>query len=307
MRIRVLASAGLLAGGCAAIPTLDLDRLDQLPPAVELESVPFHAQLDDHCGPASLLTVLEASGVEPGFEAVSARVYVPDLGGSLQAEMLAAARAFGRIPYRLAPDPVDVFTELAAGRPVLILQNLGVESLPFWHYAVVIGFDRESNRVILRSGDEYRLVSPAGRWLRQWHRAGRWAVVLLQPGELPAAPERSRLLRAVADFEAVSTPAATGQAWRAVSALWPDEPIAWLGIGNAAWGSEDLEAAERAFERVLALEPGHNPARYNLARVLEETGRACAALELLAGLDREALGGRVPAARTRLRESCREH
>lgn len=302
----MLATAGLAAGGCVSLPTLDLDQYPELPPVAELESVPFHAQPEFHCGPASLLTVLEASGTSPGFEAVAERVYVPQLMGSLQAEMLAAARSFGRIPYRLGPDPAEVFAEVAAGRPVLILQNLGLESRPAWHYAVVVGYERHSNRIVMRSGDRDRLISPARRWMRQWDWAGRWGVVLLVPGELPADPDRTRLLRALADFEVVAPARESGRAWRAVTGIWPDEPIAWLGVGNAAWGNADLKTAEDAFMRVLTLDSGHAPARYNLARVWEQTGHACDALEMVDGLDDVLGGGRVAEIQARLRSACRQ-
>ena len=274
--------AVLLLAGCAGLPTVNLNELDDRAAAVELDGVPFHSQQDFYCGPASLLTVLEASGTSPAFENVVARVYVPELKGSLQAEMAAAARGFGRIPFRLPGTLEAVLDQLEAGYPVLILQNLGLEAVPIWHYAVVVGFDRKRNRMVMRSGDKPRLETPAGRWLRQWHRAGRWGLVVLEPGQLPAGADRDLTLRALADFERQAEPDAQLVAWQAAVARWPDDPVAWLGAGNAGFRVGNHRDAEWAYQRALELEPGHLPARLNLAHTLEAEGRTCEAVELLA-------------------------
>lgn len=268
------------SAGCGFNPRL---RLAEIPGAapVELASVPFHPQEAHHCGPASLLTLLEASGVATDYEAVVGRVYVPGLAGSLQAEMSATARQFGRVAYSLPPEPAVLLAEVTAGRPVLVLQNLGLPSRPHWHYAVVIGYDPEANRILMRSGRERRLARKAPGWLRQWDWAGRWALLLLRPEEWPAAPDRDRLLRALADFEETADPALAERAWRTAATHWPDEPTTWLGLGNAVHAREDWTAAETAYRRALALDHAFVPARLNLASSLRAAGAPCAGLDEL--------------------------
>lgn len=279
---RAVALALLLASsGCSLNPPLRLAEGTGAVAPVELAGVPFHPQEAHHCGPASLLTLLEASGVATGYDAVVDRVYVPGLEGSLQVEMLAAARGFGRIAYPLPPRPEAVLAEVTAGRPVLLLLNLGLPSRPVWHYAVVVGFDPGRNRVVLRSGRTARSVQRAPSWLRRWDWAGRWGMVLLRPGDWPARPDRERLLDALAAFEDGAEPADATRAWRAAVERWPDAPIAWLGVGNAAFHAGDHAAAAVAYRRVLALEPKHLPARLNLALSLGEEGHPCAGLEAL--------------------------
>ncbi|MDH3404026.1 MAG: PA2778 family cysteine peptidase [Acidobacteriota bacterium] len=241
----------------------------------------FHPQEDHHCGPASLLTLLDHAGVRADYASVVERVYVPGLEGSLQIEMAAAGRSFGRLAYALPPEPAAVLAEVAAGRPVLVLLNLGVPSSPVWHYAVVVGFDPAANRFVLRSGAERRLLRKAPVWLRQWDWAGRWALVLLAPGEWPAAPRRDRLLRALADFEEIADAASAGRAWRRAAAAWPDEPLAWLGVGNAAYRREAWDDAAEAYRHALSLDPEHLPARLNLAQAEAEGGSPCSGLAVL--------------------------
>src|SRR5690606_38933349 len=109
---------------------------------------------------------------------------------SLQAELLAATRRHGFVPYRLEPDPLALFAEVESGKPVLVMQNLGLPRFPVWHYAVVVGFDPEQERVLLRSGTERRRAEPLGRFLRSWQRAEQWAFVAAAPARPPrtAAP-----------------------------------------------------------------------------------------------------------------------
>lgn len=271
--------AALLAAGCATGPRLaDLDP--PRPAIARLPEVPFHPQQELHCGPASLLMVLEAAGTRPEYGQVVERVFVPELGGSLQAEMTAAARHFGRIPYPVDATLEGVADQVDAGFPVLVLQNLGLKAVPIWHYAVVIGYDRDRERVVMRSGEHPELTTPTGRWLRQWDRAGRWGLVLLEPGELPASPDPQRLRRVLADFDAGAPPTPRERAWQAFAARWPGDPVAWLGIGNARYQAGDHSGAETAFRRALDADPEHWPARLNLAGVLAETGRPCQALEV---------------------------
>ncbi len=267
----------LLAAACALHPRLDLAATGG-GRSIELSEVPFHPQQDHHCGPASLLTVLEHSGVDTDYPTAVERIYVPGLRGSLQVEMLAAGRGFGRLPYALPPEPEAVLAELTDGRPVLVLLNLGVPSKPIWHYAVVVGFDPESNRIVMRSGGERRRSHRAGVWLRQWDWAGRWAMVLLRPGEWPAMPERTRLLQSLADFEERADPRDAALAWRRAVDAWPDEPLAWLGVGNAAYQLESWDEALAAYRHALAIDPEHLPARLNLAQALQRAGRPCDAL-----------------------------
>jgi hypothetical protein len=196
---------------------------------VELEATPFFPQEDLQCGPAALATVLGAAGAPASPEQLASEVYTPGLDGSLQLELVAAARARGFVPYVLPPALDALWAELLAGRPVLVLQNLRLRSLPAWHYAVVVGADPAADEVVLRSGAERRLATPAGKFLRTWDLAERWGLVLLPPGELPAAPDRGRYFEAVAGLEAAGRHAEAARAWSAALDAWPGEPVALFG------------------------------------------------------------------------------
>jgi len=59
--------------------------------------------------------------------------------------MIAAARRNGFVAIELAPNLSDLLAEIAAGNPVVVLQNLALDWYPAWHYAVAIGYDLKAS------------------------------------------------------------------------------------------------------------------------------------------------------------------
>src|SRR3990172_11921389 len=104
-----------------------------LPERVELTEVPFFAQTEYQCGPAALATLLVSSGVKVKPDDLVSQVYLPERKGSLQVEMLAAARRYGLVSYELAPRFADLLREIAAGNPVVVLIDQGIGPLEYWH------------------------------------------------------------------------------------------------------------------------------------------------------------------------------
>ncbi len=289
-----LARAALLLGavlltGCAINPPLQLAPLAQ-PGGVDLTPrVPFHPQTDYQCGPAALATVLGASGVATSPEALVSQVYLPGRQGSLQFELMGASRRAGRIPYPVAAEPAAVVDELQAGRPVLVLQNLLTRTVPQWHYAVVVGADPARNRVLLNSGEKQGLAMKAPSFLRTWDWAGRWGLVMLRPGELPATADAdpARYLTAVADFEAVAGSDAARPAYAAALSRWPDEPRVQMALGNQSLADGKQQDAIRHYRRGLELAPGDPVLSNNYASVMAGLGCRNEALD---ALDRVAAG-----------------
>jgi tetratricopeptide (TPR) repeat protein len=267
----VLAALAVALTGCGASPPLAAGLPATAPGSIELSRTPYFPQEQYQCGPAALATLLVASGVEATPEALAPEVYLPERHGSLSLELVAATRRHGRMPYVLATTADVMVAELAAGRPVLILQNLGVSKIPVWHYAVLVGYDAERNVAILRSGPKERLEMKWQRFAGAWHRGGRFAMTVLHPGELPAKPEPARFIEAAAGLEAAGQRPAAAAAYDAAIARWPAEPLAWLGRGNVAYADGDRAAAADSWTRAILLDPKGAAARNNLAEVLLES------------------------------------
>jgi len=199
-------------------------------------------------------------------------VYLPQRGGSLQGDLIGATRRHGRLAYQLPGTGQALLAELSEGRPVLLLQNLRIKALPAWHYAVLVGYDADRNVAVLRSGRHERLEIRWQSFAQSWDRAGRWAMSALAPGVIPAEAEASRYLEAAAGVEAAGDRRAAALAYEAAVARWPEEPVAWLGRGNVAYGDRDLVAAAESYVQAATLAPDVAAIRNNLAQVLAEAG-----------------------------------
>jgi hypothetical protein len=269
-------------GACSVNPPLNLSETVTSGAPLSVPDVPFFAQDENQCGPASLAMLLGASGIDLSPEQLSPGVYLPGRQGSLQAELMAATRRAGRIPYPLSPDPGAIIAELEAGRPVLVLQNLRVRTWPAWHYAVVTGADPARNTFVLNSGTTEGLEMSAPHFLRTWNWGGDWAIVALTPGELPARPDPQRYFKSVSDFEAVAGGETAVKAWKAGARQWPTNPVPDLALGNAAYAAGDLRAAARRYREGLSRNPQDPVLANNLATVLGEMGCARAGERVLA-------------------------
>jgi len=262
----------VFVSGCASDNRHMLSDLDQQRGDVELIHTPFYPQVTDQCGPSALTAILNSSGVAVTPDNLKSRIYIPGRQGSLQIELLAATRGYGRVPYRIDTDVSALLGEVRGGRPVLVLQNLGSKRLPTWHYAVVVGYLADKRQFILRSGDQERHLMRASRFIRTWQRAEYWGVLALRPGEMPASPDADKYVRSIAAIEAIGDLKSAVAGYRAATERWPDHSLAWLGMGNSFYAQGNLDLAESAYKRLLSIDSGHLVALNNLSQVQIDRG-----------------------------------
>jgi tetratricopeptide (TPR) repeat protein len=264
-------AALLLLAGCATpqISALEAQWPEGVSHQAQLTHVPFIAQEDFECGPASLAMAFQAAGVSVAPAALVDQVYLPGKKGSLQIEMLATTRRNGLLPYVLRPEIADVLREVAAGHPVVVFQNLSLPVYPVWHYAVVIGYDRHRNLLTLHSGTSAATEISLNAFERTWARGNNWAMVALPPSELAATATPERLAQAIAALERVQ-PAAALLAYTRGLQAWPLHAGLMLGEGNAAYAMGDAPRAERAYMALVEQHPDFADGWNNLAQVLSE-------------------------------------
>jgi hypothetical protein len=284
---RVIAGVFVLAAaaGCASLVPQTRELAERgvppgLPERIELTEVPFFPQLEYQCGPAALATVLVSAGAKTTPEALVPQVYIPDRKGSLQVEMLAAARRHGMVSYALAPRFEDVLREIAAGTPVIVLQNLGLFSAG-WHYAVAIGYDYPLGTLVLRSGTQERDVMPFAAHEVVWMRSGYWAMVAVPPDRIPATAEENRWLGAIAALERTGQARGARVAYTAFLGRWPENVNARIGLANAHYALGELAQAEAVLREAARRDPGSVVVLNNLAQTLSDLGRHEEALPLI--------------------------
>jgi ABC-type bacteriocin/lantibiotic exporter with double-glycine peptidase domain len=217
-RLAVALCASALAAACAT-PQSDALRESPapLPVRAQVIDVPFYAQEDLQCGPASLAMVMTWSGLPARPDELTAQVYTEQRRGSLQLSLLAAARRHGRLAVQIS-GMHELAAELAAGNPVVVLQNLGLSWYEVWHYAVAIGYDTEAGEVFLHTGPRAARAVPMPLFERTWARSGYWGLVVTAPDRLPALDDPTRLRAAIAGLERSGRAAEAEQATAALAA-----------------------------------------------------------------------------------------
>jgi len=246
---------------------------------VLLSQVPFFAQELYQCGPAALATVLQTSGAQATPEQLVPLVYVPARQGSFQVEMIAAARSHGRMVHVIAPALDALLTEVSAGNPVLVLQNLAMSWYPRWHFAVVKGFDLERGRITLNSGLHENYEMSMSTFERTWARADYWGILTLAPGTMPAAALPGPYFSALAALARHTPSAQQRLAYTSGLQRWPQDRNLRMGYGNLLAADNSQAAARAQFELLLAYHPDYAPAHNNLASTLQALGEHEAALQ----------------------------
>jgi len=265
--------------GCAGIQQSETAVLpNNLASRHEIKTVPFFPQSEYQCGPSTLAMAMTYSGLPITPEELKNQVYTPSRKGSLQMAMVAATRRHGRIAYQII-DLNSIWAEIAAGYPVIVLQNIGLSWIPVWHYAVVIGYDFPEKTVILRSGITERKVMSFYTFEKTWARSNYWGMIVLKPTQLPGLAKEKIYLTGVLGLEKSRQFEAAVAAYQTALKRWPQSLIALMGLGNSFYALGNLPGAENAFREAVKIYPDAADAYNNLAQVLFEQGRKQEALD----------------------------
>ena len=263
-----------LLTACATSPQTRqlVDDPPAIPQRIELSEVPFFPQQEYHCGPAALAGIINYRGTVVQPDEIARLVYVPELKGSLQVEIVAASRQFGLLPVQLDGKLESLLRELEAGNPVFVLQNLGLDAYPLWHYEIVIGYDFEQRYMILRSGVNRRITRSFALFEKTWQRADHWALVLVDAESIPATASAAAYLDAVIGLEQVGDPRPAHQAYATALRRWPGNLLAHIGFGNTAYALGEYTDAARAYRKALQINPDKAEVWNNLAYAHAQIG-----------------------------------
>ena len=243
-----------------------------------LTAVPFFPQKAYQCGPAAIAMALSWSGVPITPQELVPEVFTPSKKGSLQPALVAAARRHDRIAYLLI-DPTSLSDEIAAGHPVVVLQNLGLSWYPVWHFAVVVGLDFTDKVVILHSGTTPHKRTSFKTFAFTWSRSDYWGLLVMPPWQLPATATEEHVLRSVGHLERLGKWQVAAEGYQAAQRRWPESLPATVGLGVCLYRTGDLVAAEAHFRHATFKFPHEGVVYNNLAHVLMEMGKDAEAAE----------------------------
>ncbi len=226
-------------------------------------SVPFIPQKPGHCGPAALAMLANHYGHTVTQDDIANAIYLPDIHGTLTAELADYARRFRLFVRQYRGSEADLHQKLAAGIPLIVLGKLGAN----WHYFVVLAADRDT--VTVHSGTEPLKHLSTETFLRWWNRAGRWTL-LICPSEKATWPLTAAEHNDLGVFYEKTNGdlCAAEMHYRQAATLQPDNPYHHLNLGNSLRKQHRLPEAAAAFARA----PENADALNNRADVLRELG-----------------------------------
>lgn len=264
-RVLMVLCAGLVAGCSGNWPALTAssDNAER----VRVAGVPFFPQEGFRCGPAAMAMVLNWSGLDIKPSALDAK-----LAGDTDPRRTLAESAshYGRLAYPVT-GTAAMLTELAVGHPVLVVQNLGVESQPLWNCVVAIGYDRPLEQIVLHSGEHAGKRMSVRLFERLWSDSGQWGLVVLKPGDLPAAARQDDYIKAAYDLRRAGRYWEAVQAYDAALATWPADADTLMGLGASLYLLGDKHGATDAYRTALIWADDPTPARAALEQIAAES------------------------------------
>lgn len=210
----LLAGVALALGGCASTLTPEIKRL---PDRVELNTVPFFRGNAYQSGPGALASLLSYQRVQitPGL--LVKPLQLPGGEAKLEQSLPHVARQYGFIVYPLDKTLSALLTQVSAGYPVMLRYADGtVFTEP--RYAVLVGYNRNKQTVLLHSGMNRHLSMSFSSFSSAWDKEGNWAVLVQNPRQLPASLDESRWIKAADDLAQAGQEQAAGEALKTLKA-----------------------------------------------------------------------------------------
>jgi len=275
--------ATLMATGCVPKDPFPLEQ-HFTSSAINVPFVPPRSEL---CGSTSIQMVASyweaTTSYRPKLSTseLDAHTLIPSKGGTLQIELITAARANGLIAYPMEPTFEVLFSELIAHHPVIVLVNRSFSWHPLWHYAPVIGYNAEKRNVLVHFSDQPNEAVSLATFAALWKRSDNWGVVLLPPGELPVSVSSKTVLRAAYEFEKTGDSEGAIKVYRSALTRWPQDTDILFALANAEYNVSNFSEAEKNYRKLLALNPSHPLALNNFSILLCRSGRSDQALQLL--------------------------
>ncbi len=212
-RIAIVALVIGCLAGCAGSVSPEVKRLPQ---RVELSGTFYRGQ-DYQSGPQVLASLLSQKGIviTPGL--LEKPLRLPGAEAQLQQNMQNLAREYGMVVYSLDSQLSALLTQVAAGHPVMVRFT---EGSSFWsepRYAILAGYDRQKQTVLLRAGMNRRELMGFDAFESAFKDAGGWAVLIQKPEQIPANVDQQRWLSAASDLARAGQESAAARAKNALT------------------------------------------------------------------------------------------
>lgn len=268
MKYGLLLNIIILFTGCASITRQSESLYDNttdhnIQRAAHTTKVPFILQKQDHCGPATLTMNLNWLGANVSTDQITKEIFNKAAKGTFKSDMVFGAKTFGYVPVRISK-LTEMFNEIAEGNPVIVFQNLGFNWYPLWHYSLIHGYDLESKKIYMHSGEDQNKELDIIKFERSWNRGGYWAIVLKNPGVIAKVSTQAQNIRAAVFFEKMSMNFRAQKHYHAIIEKWPKSPVAYFGLANINLEEKKFKQARKYLETATQLKNDFAQAWFNL-------------------------------------------
>ncbi len=267
IKVGLLLTVTFVLLGCvtpAKQTELLLSRPGSLPVYKEISKVEFIDQSVGYCGPATLTMAMRWAGEDVSVNEIAAQVYTPGMKGSLQADLISASRRHGLMAVPIH-NLSALLTEVAAGHPVIIFENLGLTWAPTWHYAVVLGFDLNHQEIILHSGHQAFYHWNLKKFERSWMLGDYWGLVVLPAGELSVTADELANVTAAVGLEQAQKFKEAEKSYLKILDKWPTSLVSLIGLANLKYKNGLRNEAVTLLRRAIKFHPDSLAAKQNLA------------------------------------------
>ncbi len=210
----------LLVAGCAAVLAgcagTVAPQVKRLPERVELSGT-FYRGEANQSGPQVLASLLSQQGImiTPGL--LEKPLHLP--GHRISCSRI--CRTWPGLRHgglSAGQDLPALLTQVAAGYPVMVRFS---EGSAFWaepRYAILSGYDRLKQKVLLRAGMNRRELMSFSSFESAFEKSGGWAVLIQKPSQIPAEVDRQRWLKAADELAQAGQEREAEQAKKALAA-----------------------------------------------------------------------------------------
>lgn len=165
----------IVIAGCVQRPAFQPDR--EITARTERLDVPFipQTQIND-CGPSALAAVLAFHGRDASLDEVTRAVFTPVLERTLLPDMENHARRLGFATNSGRGDLDMLRRSIDAGRPVILMLEMGGRMFSQGHYVVVFGHDPEG--FLMHVGTRADVFLMERELLERWEPMNRLYLVV---------------------------------------------------------------------------------------------------------------------------------
>ena len=141
-----------------------------------IANVPFHAQEDYQCGPASLAGVMNYWKIDVTPDDIAKEIYSKSAKGTLNIDMVIYPQRKGLTAEQYSGGMKDLKKNIDSGYPLVVLVDYGFWAFQSNHFMVVVGYNEDG--VIVNSGKDKGKFMPEEDFIKTWEKTRFWTLLI---------------------------------------------------------------------------------------------------------------------------------